>query len=317
MQLRNIEYVLSIAETGSFSQAAKHLHISQPALSQAIQRLEEELGAKLFVRKNKETSLTRAGDLFLEDAKKILMLSNQIKKKMNDIQNLEDGEISLGISLYDGQMYFSNLLLEFKKIYPNIKMTILEDFSVTLERKLMMGHLDFAMFTTPIESDELLCEHLFFEEILLATPPKHPIRDSTPSFSDRFGSVKLSSFDKEDFVLIKQGHRFRIITDALFQQSGIKPHVVFESRSNNTIQSFITGGIGSGFITTTQQRHTLARWQSAYYHLEDVDAKREHVIAYNRDGYLSSASKAFIDLAKKLCKQQFTYHGDLCIVSSC
>ncbi|HHY70564.1 MAG TPA: LysR family transcriptional regulator [Thermoanaerobacterales bacterium] len=88
MNLRNIEYVLSIAETGSFSKSAKHLYISQPALSQAILRLEDDLGVKLFIRRDNETALTRAGELFVKDAKKILMISNQIKKKMEDIQQV-------------------------------------------------------------------------------------------------------------------------------------------------------------------------------------------------------------------------------------
>lgn len=310
MQLRNIEYVLGIAETGSFSQAAKRLYISQPALSQAIQRLEDELGAKLFIRKNKETSLTRAGELFVEDAKKILMLSEQIKKKMNDIKSVKEGEISIGISQYNGQIYFSNVLIKFKRLYPNIKITILEDFSSVLERKLAMGQLDFALFTTPVGAGEFLCDHLFFEEILLATPQDHPIKNALAPHPRRFGSVRLSWFKDDAFVLMKPGHRFRTVTDTLFRQAGIAPPVVFESRSSNTIQSFITGGIGIGFITTTGQRNTPPQWQSAYYHLEDVDAKREHVIAYNRDGYLSHAAQAFIGLAKEICADQFAYSGD-------
>lgn len=311
MQLRNIEYVLSITETRSFSQSAKQLYISQPALSQAIQRLEEELGAKLFTRRNNETLLTRAGELFVEDAKKVLVLSEQIKKKMEDIQQVREGHIVLGISQYNGQLYFSNILLEFKRKYPNIKLSIVEDYSTILERRLSTGNLDFAIFTAPFTSKGLLCEHLFFEEILLATPPDHPIKDTAAAKPGRFGSVMLSQFKDDEFILMKPGHRFRAVTDVLFQKAGFKPKVVFESRSTNTIQSFITGGVGTGFVTTTQQRNTPAKWRSAYYHLMDVDAKREHVIAYNKDGYLSYAAKAFISMAKDICVKQFTYADDM------
>jgi len=145
MQLRDIEYVLSIAEAGSFSKAAKLLYISQPALSKSILRLEDELGVKLFIRHNNKTSLTRAGELFVEDAQKVLMLSAQIKKKMEDIQQNHDGRITFGISQYNGQIYFSKILLEFKRLYSNIKINVVEDFSANLERGLLTGDLDFAL----------------------------------------------------------------------------------------------------------------------------------------------------------------------------
>ena len=311
MQLRNIEYVLSIAETRSFSKSAKHLHISQPALSQAIQRLEEELGARLFIRRNNATGLTRAGELFLEDARKVLLLSEQIKKKMEDVQKVREGHIILGISQYNGQLYFSNILIEFKRKHPNVKLNILEDYSSVLERKLLMGNLDCAILTKPFFTEGLDYEHLFFEEILLATPRDHPIATQSLTIPGQFGSVDLTWLKNDEFILMKQGHRFRIITDTFFEQAGFTPKITFESRSTDTIQSFITGGVGCGFISSTKQRNTPIKWRSAYYHLSGIKAEREHVIAYSKDGYLSHAAKAFIHMAKAACLKQFTYADDM------
>jgi len=313
MQLRDIEYVLGVAEAGSFSKAAKLLFVSQPALSKSILRLEDELGVKLFIRHNNNTSLTRAGELFVEDAHEVLMLSAKIKKKMEDIQHNNDGRITFGISQYNGQIYFSKILLEFKKQYPNIKLNVVEDFSSSLERGLLTGNLDFALFTLPVSSDELDYEHLFFEEMLLALPPDHPYNKTAIARPDRFASAKLSDFQNEDFILMKPKHRLRSIENSLFKQAGFEPRIVFESRSSDTIQSFVTGGIGLGFISAAMQRNTSAEWQSVYYHLEDVDAKREHVIAYKKNGYLSHATRAFINLAKELCAKQFNYQSDLFI----
>lgn len=313
MQLRDIEYVVSIAEAGSFSKAAILLYTSQPALSKSILRLEDELGVKLFIRHNNKTSLTRAGELFVEDAHKVLLLSAQIKKKMEDIQQNNDGRITFGISQYNGQIYFSKILLEFKNRYPNIKLNVVEDFSSNLERELLSGNLDFAMFTLPICSDDLKYEHLFYEEMLLAVPPDHPVNTTVKSEPGQFGTVKLSNFKDDNFILMKPKHRLRAIENSLFRQAGFEPKIVFESRSSDTIQSFVTGGIGLGFISAAMQRNTPAEWQSSYFHLEDVDANRDHVIAYNKNGYLSHASIAFINLAKELCAKQFDYKCDLII----
>jgi len=73
---------------------------------------------------------------------------------------------------------------------------------------------------------------------------------------------------------MKSRHRLRTIEDSLFKQAGFEPSIVFESRSSDTIQSFVTGGIGLGFVSAAMQRNTSAEWQSTYYHLTDVDAKR-------------------------------------------
>lgn len=301
MQLRNIEYVLSIAQTGSFSKAAKLLYISQPALSQAIMRFEDELGVKLFIRHNNKTSLTRAGELFVEDAQKIMMLSTQIRKRIEDIHNVRDGRIVIGISQYNGQIYFSKVLLEFKRQYPNIKLDIVEDYSNNLERELLKGNLDFSMCTLPVNSNELIYEKLFDEKILLAVPIDHPFNKTVNKTEpNSFGTAKLSWFKDDKFILMKEGHRFRTIQNNLFRQADFEPKVVFQSRSSETIQSFVTGGMGIGFISELLQRNTSPEWQSVYYHLEDVDAKREHVVVYSKNGYLSDASKAFISLAKQI-----------------
>lgn len=96
MQLRDIHYVLAVADEGSFSKAALKVHVSQPALSQLIQRLEDELGVKLFVRKSSRVTLTPAGKIFYGDGKVILALSEQLTRKMSDFNGLRKGELTIG-----------------------------------------------------------------------------------------------------------------------------------------------------------------------------------------------------------------------------
>lgn len=305
MNLRNIEYFLSIAETGSFSKSARILHISQPALSQAIIKLEEEMNAKLFIRHHNTTQVTRAGELFLEDAQEILLLSEQIKRKMLDIEKGEEGEIRIGLSQYNGQIYFANTILELKTQYPKIKMTIIEDYSWSLEQKLSEGKIDVAFITEPYNREELLREHLFYEEILLAAPLNHSITVIPPTKPEDIGSVDLSRLKDEYFVLMKPDFPLRIFTDNLCKEAGFSPKIVIESSNVDTIQSFVTGGMGLGFLTATHQKSTPKRWKSAYYHLSNVNAQREHAIAYSKTLYLTFATKSFISIAKKVCREQF------------
>lgn len=98
MQLRDIVYVLAVADEGNFSKAALKVHVSQPALSQLIQRLEDELGVKLFIRKSNRVILTNAGKIFYEDGKEILKRSDKLIEKMRDFRSLKEGELTIAIT---------------------------------------------------------------------------------------------------------------------------------------------------------------------------------------------------------------------------
>ncbi|MDD4510590.1 MAG: LysR family transcriptional regulator, partial [Oscillospiraceae bacterium] len=107
MQLRDLEYVVAIAQTGSFSKAAAQMFVSQPALSQAVARLEEEFGLQIFHRTRGVITPTEAGRVLLEDGLSVLQMSIRIQKRMSDVQNLRTGQVSIGISHLYGKYYFS------------------------------------------------------------------------------------------------------------------------------------------------------------------------------------------------------------------
>ena len=113
MQLRDIQYVVTIADMQSFSKAAEALYISQPALSQCIKRLEADLGVALFARKRKHVLLTRAGELFLQDARQILQLSSHITSQMENLHVLKQGKLHIGMTPLFGRFILRSLTTPF------------------------------------------------------------------------------------------------------------------------------------------------------------------------------------------------------------
>ena len=159
MQLRDIQYVVTLAETLNFSKAAKALFISQPALSQSIRRLEDELGVTLFSRRNNAVELTRAGELFLEDGQKILQLSSHLKRQMEDIQKLKQGKLCIGITSLFGRFYFPKIYQVFRKLYPGVEILISEDTSENLEALILRGKIEFAILPLPLLMKSVLRFH--------------------------------------------------------------------------------------------------------------------------------------------------------------
>ena len=300
MQMREIEYVATVAEHGSFSKAAEKLFVSQPALSQSVQRLEEKLGVKLLNRAGNPVVLTDAGQQFMEQGYEILLAREMIYKKMADVKNMASGKLTIGISQFYGKYYISRLLPLFNKKYPGIKVHITEEISSVLEEMILQGKIDFGIFSLPISSRKIRYETIFAEEILFAAPKGHPITKHTnPGKSTTIPKVNLSLFSGEDFIMVKEGQRLHTIGMELCKKAGFVPRVVFESRNTETVNAFIAGGMGVGFIPEAIRKYSLPEHRALYFHLKGMETSRSFVAAYHEDGYLSLAAKACITFAKE------------------
>lgn len=296
MQLRDIEYVVMIAEKKKFSLAAEALYISQPALSQAIQKLENELGVSLFARKRTEVILTNAGQLFLKDALKILEHSNHIKNEMNKIINLETGKLTIGITPLFGQFYFSGPYINFHNIYPQIDITIVEDISENLERQLSMGQIDFILVPLPIQNTNFKYETIVSEETFLALPKNHPINGLLPPGDDGFCHIDMSYFRNDLFIMLKPGHRLRTIGIEACHMANFEPNIVLETGYINTANALVSAGVGISFIPYMIFATRNDNGGNVYCHIDGIDTKRTLVVAYEKKETLSPIAKEFIKI---------------------
>jgi LysR family hydrogen peroxide-inducible transcriptional activator len=299
MQFRDIQYAIAAAETGSFSRASECVCVTQSALSQGIQRLEDELGVKLFNRGSIPVALTPAGELFLEDAYTIMQAYNAIPQKMADLQNLKRGKVKIGISLFYGRYSLSKIIPQFRQEYPGIELNLVEAISAEQEELLLKGRLDICVFSLPLNASGIIYEPLFEERILLAVPKNHPINAQFEySGSDNFPEVALSLFSKEGFIMIKNGQRMYTLGMELCREAGFLPKIVFETRSIETANALAAAGMGISFIPEAVRKVAPLRDHAVYYNLKPP-AKRTYVAAYQENGYLPAAAKAFINFIKQ------------------
>ena len=152
MDLKEFEYVLAINEERSFSKAAKRLFISQPSLSQYINRLEGQLGITIFDRNTIPLSLTYEGSLYIESIKSILNIVTNMQKSFEDISNLKKGRVNIGLTPSKANNPLPAILPAFKEAYPGIDLIITERTSTELEDMLLKGQVDVCMLNLPIKS---------------------------------------------------------------------------------------------------------------------------------------------------------------------
>ncbi|MBB6636767.1 LysR family transcriptional regulator [Cohnella thailandensis] len=294
MELRLLQYVIQIAAERNFSRAAEKLHIAQPSLSQQLSKLEKELGILLFKRSTNSVELTYAGSIFVEKAKQIVDMTEQLRQEMEDIADLRKGRIIVGSLPITGAHVLPDVLTAFRLTHPNIEIALVEETTIQLEQLTASGGTDVSLLSLPVIEPSLTYEPIIEEELYLAVPPDHPL-----ALSGSKEPIDLADMKDEPFVLLKRGQGFRAIAYDLCQQAGFAPRVVFESSNIETVQSLVAAGMGIGFVPHMVARSGLGSSHTPVYIRMKNRPTRTLVIAYRKGRYLSNAAEAFIDIFRK------------------
>ena len=292
MELRQLLYAIKIAEEKSFSKAADQLHLAQPSLSQQIIKLEKELGVRLFEREYSPLRPTYAGERFLETAHKVLDLIEQLRKEMEDVVTLDGGLLTIGSLPITGAHIMPLVLPIFKEKYPGIEIRLMEETTSNLELLTARGATDISILSLPVQDSNLEWEEILEEEICLAVPRDHPLKEEK--------EVDLSMLKEESFILLKKGQGFRHLSMKWCKEAGFVPRVVFESSNIETVQSLIAAGMGIGFVPrmVTRQKHN--ELTPLYIPFKEPKPFRTLVMAYRKGRYRSKASMAFLETMKEV-----------------
>ncbi|MGL5434794.1 MAG: LysR substrate-binding domain-containing protein [Lachnospiraceae bacterium] len=295
MNIRQIEYILKIAEERNITRAAEKLFISQPALNKHLLLLEDELGTKIFHRSRSDWHPTEAGNVYLESAQKILQIKREAYRVLNDMVTGKMGELSIGFTPGRGSEMFSYVYPKFYSEYPDIILTP-HELSVRRQQALIArGELDLGFLTLCDKhrtSDEYI--PLSKEEIFLALPKKHPL--SHYETDVEFATMDISAVQYEPFVLMYPESTIRLLVDDIFEQSGFDPCVLFETSSTNTILTMIRSSLCCGLIPyhyIKKRPEGIACFSLPSRPTWDI------VVSYPKGCYLTQAAKFFIELAKE------------------
>ncbi|MFC3801328.1 LysR family transcriptional regulator [Cohnella sp. GCM10012308] len=287
MEFRLLHYVIQIAAERNFSRAAEKLHIAQPSLSQQLSKLEKELGILLFKRTTNSVELTHAGTVFVEKAQRIVDMTEQLRREMEDIADLRKGRIVVGTLPITGSHILPHVLPAFREAYPDIEIALVEEASATLEQLTASGGTDVSLLTLPLIEPALAYDPILEEEICLAVPRDHPLATGGASEAD------VGALADEAFVMLKKGQGFRAIAVGLCRKAGFDPRVSVESTNIETVQSLVAAGMGIAFVPQMITRREHDGLQPFYLPLKGRPT-RTLVIAYRKGRYLSNAAEAFI-----------------------
>lgn len=303
MDIREFTYVIAIVDSGSITGAAENLHISQPSLSIYIRNLENRLSFPLFERNNRKLILTPEGKTYVEYARQILQLNNEMHQKLTSLEHLDSGVVRIGITNTKGSLLLPKLIPALNREFPHFEINFFEDSSTHLENRVMERELDFILVNYPFRTYSYDLEYikLFKEEFLLALPVDSPFSSKAVQIDVSHKPwLDIKLLKNEKFILAKPGLKLRQVADYLFLSKGIRPCVVLETDNLATACGLTQAGIGISFTMDTYVNFLPTGVDSlCLVSIGDPCITSDYVIAFPKGSHLSKAAGAVIETLKE------------------
>lgn len=290
MEMAQLEYFSSVVEEKSFSKAADKVFRTQPAVSIAIRRLEEEIGLPLLDRTQKTPVLTEAGQVVYDYAQRILDLRDQVGHAIAEMQTLKKGRVRVGANESTSLYLLPELILTFRERHPEVKVEIFRDVSHRLPRQVLERNVDFALMASEPEDRDIEAFPVLQDELALIMSPKHPLAART--------SIKLKELGNESFIAhnVKSGSRVKVIEAFARQHTPL--NITLELATIETIKRFVQKRVGLAFVPRMCVREELERGVLVSVPVRGLSHTRTLWAAHRRGSNFSPAAAAFLAVLK-------------------
>ncbi len=291
LNLHLLEQFVALARTKNFTRAADELHLSQPALSRAIQKLEDQLGAPLFERKPREVVLTDLGELLLERAKEILQLMEDTISELSEAGRR--GRIRLGAIPTIAPYFLPGLLHAFAKKHPDVLVVVQEDTTENLVRRCSHGEIDLAILAQPVIARHLEVEPLFEEELLLVVPVDHPLASVR--------SVKIEALEGFPFVTLNEAHCLSENIASFCRKQSVQPVTVERTSQLATVQELVALDHGIS-IVPEMARKIDSSDRRIYRSFAGEKPTRTLAMVWNASRFQSKSVKLLMEELRRLTR---------------
>jgi len=290
MDLRQLRYLVALAEERNFTRAAAREHIAQPALSQQIRRLEDELGLLLVERTTRQVTITDAGRLLVARARRILAEVDAAHAELLGVKGLEAGHVTVGTMHTMGPIDVSLALAIFHEQHPAIELTVREASSEELASMLRDDELDLAFLsvTERVESHELGLHQLVSEELVVLLPAAHRLA--------RRRRLRMAELQGEEFISYREGARLRELLVSAGRAAGFEPQIKLESNESERIRRLVARGMGVAILPRSDAVAPGA--EVAVVTLTDPPLSRDITLAWRQGRRPPPAVTEFLALAR-------------------
>lgn len=295
MEVTQLEFFLKVVEEGGFSKAAARVLRTQPAVSIAIKRLEEEVGAPLFDRSQKTPTLTETGELIHDYAKRIIALRDQARGAVAELRALKRGRVRIGANESTSLYLLPELILAFRKRHPKVKVEITRQVSERLPREIIERNIDLALMAYEPTDAEIVSFPVHKDELVLVMSPRHHLASRD--------SVTVKELGEESFLAhnVRAASRQKVVETFARQHTPL--NIILELATIETIKRFAQKQIGIAFVPRMCVAEELERGTLVTVPVRGLTYQRILWAAHRKGPALPHAASAFLHLLRQNSKR--------------
>jgi len=291
LEIRQLKAFVAIAETGTFTAAAARVHVTQAAISMQIRQLENEVGAKLFVRAPRHVILTEAGEHLLHRARQILREHDAAIEEISELAGAERGRLRIGSA---SAMVLTDplprILKDIRTRHPRAEVTVTSGTSEALVEQILAGELDLAFVSLPVEARGIQTERLSEDQLVAIASPRHRLGKQR--------TVSAYTLAGEKLILGERGGNTRRLIDQFFAQAGVTLTVAMELSRQAAIKRMVEEDMGVGIVPLQSVREEVEKGRLVRWWIEGAEINWELGIARLSSGYESPIMTSFIGASR-------------------
>ena len=293
MELRQLRYLVALADERSFTRAAEREHIAQPALSQQVQKLERELGVALVERTTRRVSVTEAGNLLVARARRVLTELEAARQELDRVRGVQTGQVTVGAMHTMGPVDITLVLARFHELHPQVELTVREDDSDALAAMLRIDAVDLAFLsvTERVESHGLALQQILMEELVVVLPQAHPLAGRE--------AIRMIELAREEFISYREGARLRELLMAAANEAGFVPRIFLESNESRRIRRLVARGLGVAILPRSHAIGVGTADRLAVARVVDPSLARDITLAWRSGRRLPPAVAEFLSLTRE------------------
>jgi DNA-binding transcriptional LysR family regulator len=289
MDLMQLEMFVATAELRSVQRASERVFRTQPAVSMAIRKLEEELGSPLFDRSNRGNyQLTAAGDVLFSHAKRLLGLRDEALTHVKELQSLEDGRVRIGANESTGNHLLPRLIHAFRKKHPKVRIDVTRQNSRQLIHDIRDNMVDLALISFAPDEKDIEATAIMKDELVLIASPEHPIAKK--------GKVHIRDLGNESFIAHTVTSQSRQKVVEAFRSTETTLRIVMEVAMIETIKKLIAMKLGIGFVPEMSVQDEIQRGELVRVAIEGFQYERTLYLARRRTESHSHAALEFAEM---------------------
>jgi DNA-binding transcriptional LysR family regulator len=287
VELYPLEVFLSVVEEKSFSRAAQKLYRTQPAVSLALQRLEQELGDKLIDRGPKDFTLTDAGRTVLEYARRFVNLRQELENSLAELRDKSAGRLTIGAN-ESAALYLLRHIEHYRELYPKVKVTIRRSLSSRIPNELLDANLELGVISYDPHDDRIHAHKIYSDSLVFVVSPRHRLAHKR--------SVSIAELGSETFVAHNVLSPYRELVIRIFREHQVPLRIDVEMPTIETIRKLVQNNLGVAFLPRMCVEQEIEQKLLHEVNVKEMRLSRNIFLVYPTRRALSHAAEAFVQL---------------------